>query len=473
MAHSDKHKRPAITQETPSHENNDDYSDRKAKKALCCKEADRPVFAEDDGGALKIPEAPAPCTKVPSFNASSGFALRPIKWDYVDLRRTNDEIHSSIPLNPVVTLFLDTPPMQRLRGLKQLGTADFVYCNCNHSRFEHSIGVMHLAGKLCARLLRQQPSLSSATSSKDILCVQLAGLLHDIGHGPFSHCYEHFVKVDLPNHLRLHDTNADFYQQVQAHDDQEGWSLADWDHEDASLMMIDAILEHLGLAMDLDHLDEPLAQIGDGIDAQTLRAHDPARTGDAKDLVLTSRDLLFVKECVCGSPIAAYTELLGPGFHGRPNEHQDWLYDIVANRHSGLDVDKIDYFARDQRRALKESGEINKVLMESAVVAWAACTNPQSCHRCSRSQSQTTTSTRTSDALASAASAPSTKGEQMHLMICFPKKLLAESVEFFRTRFSLHSKIYKHKTIEGMALMLSDIFCLAVSLVVLCPVGGL
>jgi len=109
------------------------------------------------------------------------FRLTKLKAEYSDTRRTNDEIHSSIILGPVVKTLVDTPQFQRLRGLKQLGTAEFVYCNATHNRFEHSLGVAHLAKSLCEIIKSRQPGLKC--TAKDVLCVELAGLCHDIGHG--------------------------------------------------------------------------------------------------------------------------------------------------------------------------------------------------------------------------------------------------------------------------------------------------
>ena len=113
------------------------------------------------------------------------YQVRSLTALYRDNRRTNDEIHSTINLGPVVTCILDTPPMQRLRFLKQLGCADFVYMNVNHNRFEHSLGVSHLAETLCRKIRIQQPSLQC--TEKDVLCVQLAGMCANTSYFP-SQC---------------------------------------------------------------------------------------------------------------------------------------------------------------------------------------------------------------------------------------------------------------------------------------------
>ena len=281
------------------------------------------------------------------------------------------------------------------------------------------------------------------------------GLLHDIGHGPFSHSYETFVLVDLPTFLARNPSVQKLYQESNFPDVPKGWT-----HERASLMMIDAALAYLGLAIDIHNLDLPLQQIGNGIDALSMRAkpeQPSSHFGSGEnnmvvevndDTILTSRDWIFVKECIWGKPIPEIEAIYGPGFHGRTGEHQDWLYDIVANRHSGLDVDKVDYYARDRRRALREAGEIDKVMIEEAIVAWAPCTNQKTCFRCRFHKHSP--SDKSNDKL-----------RNKHLMICYPDKMVGASMNFFKTRFELHSIIYKHKTNIGVAYMISDILCLA------------
>ena len=64
-----------------------------------------------------------------------------------------------------------------------------------HTRFEHSLGVMHLSEQLLLGIRGRQPQLG--ITDKDIICVKIAGLLHDIGHGPFSHVYDGIFRKQL------------------------------------------------------------------------------------------------------------------------------------------------------------------------------------------------------------------------------------------------------------------------------------
>ncbi|MHA1576601.1 MAG: HD domain-containing protein [Candidatus Thorarchaeota archaeon] len=97
----------------------------------------------------------------------------------------NCPIHGFIGLTDIEAKIIDSEPYQRLRRIKQLSGAHFVYPTAEHTRFGHCIGVMYVAGLLGRRLLGQ------LKLGDDVLQeVRLAGLLHDIGHGPFSHVFE-------------------------------------------------------------------------------------------------------------------------------------------------------------------------------------------------------------------------------------------------------------------------------------------
>lgn len=101
----------------------------------------------------------------------------------------NDPVHGHVQLDQWQLRVIDTPQFQRLRDLKQLGTSYHVFPGGSHNRFEHSIGVSYLANNLVSRLAESQPELG--IDERDIRCVTLAGLCHDLGHGPFSHVFDH------------------------------------------------------------------------------------------------------------------------------------------------------------------------------------------------------------------------------------------------------------------------------------------
>ncbi|XP_043984803.1 deoxynucleoside triphosphate triphosphohydrolase SAMHD1-like [Gambusia affinis] len=116
----------------------------------------------------------------------------------------NDPVHGTIELHPTLVKIIDTPQFQRLRNIKQLGGLYYVYPGASHNRFEHSIGVAHLAGELLQTLKEKQPRLK--INDRDILCVQIAGLCHDLGHGPFSHMFDQkFIPRARPKYAWTHE----------------------------------------------------------------------------------------------------------------------------------------------------------------------------------------------------------------------------------------------------------------------------
>ncbi len=85
----------------------------------------------------------------------------------------------------LIAALIDTAEFQRLRRVRQLGLAYFAYQTAEHSRFTHSLGAFHLATRTLERLGRKY-----TIADEDALAVKVAALLHDIGHGPFSHVIE-------------------------------------------------------------------------------------------------------------------------------------------------------------------------------------------------------------------------------------------------------------------------------------------
>ena len=109
-----------------------------------------------------------------------------------------DPLWDNIRLDGAAVAVLDTPPVQRLRYVRQLGHAFLVYPGATHSRFEHALGAHHLT-RLALASLDERGELA-AVSSQDRQAVRLAALLHDIGHYPFSHGLE---EAGFPHHESL------------------------------------------------------------------------------------------------------------------------------------------------------------------------------------------------------------------------------------------------------------------------------
>ena len=105
----------------------------------------------------------------------------------------NDPIYGCISLSETEVHLLDTRAMQRLRRIRQMGFASYVFPSGEHSRFVHSLGVLCITGKMCEHLYHQY-----GIKSEDGICftiddarkVRIAALLHDVGHFPFSHLSE-------------------------------------------------------------------------------------------------------------------------------------------------------------------------------------------------------------------------------------------------------------------------------------------
>ncbi|MEM2811201.1 MAG: HD domain-containing protein [Candidatus Korarchaeum sp.] len=92
-----------------------------------------------------------------------------------------DPIHGYLRISPEELMLIDSFPLQRLRRIRQLPGSEYVYPGAVNTRFEHSLGVMHLAGVMGESLCDERETVE---------LLRIAGLLHDVGHGPFSHSFE-------------------------------------------------------------------------------------------------------------------------------------------------------------------------------------------------------------------------------------------------------------------------------------------
>lgn len=218
----------------------------------------------------------------------------------------NDTIHGLFRLDPDALAIVDTPEFQRLRELKQLGLSHYVYPCASHSRFEHSLGTYVLAETWASHFQRCQPELR--VSNKEVRLVALAGLCHDLGHGPFSHLWDSEV---LP---RLAERGAIDRSR-------------EWSHEKMSCEMLQHLYDENGLE-----------------DRLGLDSRDGLRRSDLRAL----QELISIDKRDYDPQSGAYH-----GRHsGRPQLQlggKMFLYEIVANGRNSVDIDKFDYLVRDGR----------------------------------------------------------------------------------------------------------------------------
>uniref|UniRef100_A0A672K4E5 HD domain-containing protein n=1 Tax=Sinocyclocheilus grahami TaxID=75366 RepID=A0A672K4E5_SINGR len=256
----------------------------------------------------------------------------------------NDPIHGHMELHPLLVKIIDTPQFQRLRHIKQLGGTYLVYPGASHNRFEHSLGVAYLAGRLVKVLHNNQPELK--ITKQDFLCVQIAGLCHDLGHGPFSHVFDGLV---IPQAKRI---------------------------KQLRVLMFDDIVKCLK-----DENEDVLKKHG-----------------------LDDKDATFIKELIEGAKTSEVQTDTPWTYKGR-DEDKSFLYEIVANKQNGIDVDKWDYFARDcHHLGIRNSFDHQRLLKFARV-----------CEVSGRKH------------------------------ICFRDKEADNVYDMFRTRYTLHRQAYQHK----------------------------
>ncbi|CAG8655993.1 6761_t:CDS:2, partial [Ambispora leptoticha] len=163
-----------------------------------------------------------------SLNSLNGFESTSSPDSCKKKTYINDPIHNLMEFEGWMMEFVDTPEFQRLRNIKQLGSTYWVFPGASHSRFEHSLGVAWLSYNLVKRFEREQPELELDVNA--VNCVTLAGLCHDLGHGPFSHIFDNSI---VPK-LRLGRK---------------------WCHEESSTMMLDFLVKKNEIDIEKSKID--------------------------------------------------------------------------------------------------------------------------------------------------------------------------------------------------------------------------
>lgn len=238
----------------------------------------------------------------------------------------NDPVHGLIHLPAIARAVVDTDVFQRMRHIKQLGICILVYPGATHDRFFHSIGTAFLAHELVKGLRHRQPELG--ITDRDATCVLLAALCHDLGHPCYSHMFEVFLHELGRSKRRVAEAamREQGRTELSSETEEELRRYEGWTHEEASLALLD------GLFLELEG---PLSDVGlredsEGNDFQFIKELiDPPK----KKLEAS----LERKELAHAWPTI---------MKGRPVD-KAFLYEVVSNWRSGIDIDKFDYFRRD------------------------------------------------------------------------------------------------------------------------------
>jgi HD superfamily phosphohydrolase len=247
-----------------------------------------------------------------------------------------DPIHGYIDITEFTSI-IDTPEFQRLRNIKQLGACNFVFPSALGTRFEHSIGVYYLTDRMLNAIYKNSTHILPIDNHAHL--IRLAALIHDIGHGPFSHLWDDLCKKN-------------------------------GNHEEHEYRGIE-IFKYMNKKYDLQY------------------SYD---------------EIEFINNLI--NPDISELQHKNPHF---------WMYQIVANKESGLDTDKMDYLIRD---CAVVGLDINKEDIYRVIDSAKIVDN----------------------------------------VITFPNKPFYSRTIFnlFETRFKLHKALYQHPTVRGIELQIMD-----------------
>jgi len=185
-------------------------------------------------------------------------------------KRVADPVHRTIGLSELEVRVINSKAFQRLRNIRQLGLAHFVFPGADYSRFSHSLGVCHITGRILEALRNTKRGRS--ITDKEIELYRLAGLVHDIGHYPFSHAMEDVLEDFYPGGL-VSDTAEESIGEEEQTENEALEGTKYFDHERAGQEII-SVDEELRTIFNESEIDpEDVASIF----RRTRRGADPQK----------------------------------------------------------------------------------------------------------------------------------------------------------------------------------------------------
>ena len=227
-----------------------------------------------------------------------------------------DFIHGNIIIDDLAKRIINTEEFQRLRSIKQLGCCNFVFPSAVHTRFEHSLGVYHLSKKYIQIL-----NTDGQFTEEDIKCITIGALIHDIGHGPYSHLFDEVIctqnKSGIPQ-----------------------------DHEYRSINL----LKHMNKKYGLEFSENDITKIDKII-------YPKKRLNSWRWCI--NKEEPFSGEL--SSALKRQNKVL-------EKEGNNYIYQIVSNN-NGIDVDRFDYIMRDiKMTGLNYGIEYERIMNHSKIV---------------------------------------------------------------------------------------------------------
>ena len=227
-----------------------------------------------------------------------------------------DFIHGNIIIDDLAKRIINTEEFQRLRSIKQLGCCNYVFPSAVHTRFEHSLGVYHLSKKYIQIL-----NTDGQFTEEDIKCITIGALIHDIGHGPYSHLFDEVICT-------------------------QNQSGIPQDHEYRSINL----LKHMNKKYGLEFSENDITKIDKII-------YPKKRLNSWRWCI--NKEEPFSGEL--SSALKRQNKVL-------EKEGKNYIYQIVSNN-NGIDVDRFDYIMRDiKMTGLNYGIEYERIMNHSKIV---------------------------------------------------------------------------------------------------------